>query len=132
MNMEVRGPLKEGNLFKEEVRELSKQLNLPTWEKPSFACLSSRIPYGEKVTQEKLTKIDQSESYLRGLGIKQVCVRTHQEIARIEVEPQDMKLVLMYHKQITKKLQEFGYKYITLDLQGYVSGSMNKGVNPVL
>lgn len=122
----VRGPLQEANLFKEEVRELSKQLNLPTWEKPSFACLSSRIAYGEKITQEKLTKIEQSESYLRSLGIRQVRVRTHQEIARIEVEPEDMKLVLMHHHQITENLQSFGYKYITLDLQGYMSGSMNK------
>lgn len=122
----VRGPLQEANLFKEEIRELSKQLNLPTWEKPSFACLSSRIAYGEKITQEKLTKIDKSEAFLKGLGIRQVRVRTHQEIARIEVEPQDMQLVLTHHKEIIENLQGFGYKYVTLDLQGYMSGSMNK------
>ncbi len=122
----VRGPLKEANLFKNEIRELSKQLNLPTWEKPSLACLSSRIQYGEKITREKLTRIDQSESYLKSLGISQVRVRTHEEIARIEVEPQDMKLVLNHHNEIIENLQRFGYKYITLDLQGYVSGSMNK------
>jgi uncharacterized protein len=122
----VRGPLQEADLYKEEIRELSKQLNLPTWEKPSFACLSSRIAYGEKITQEKLTKIDKSEAYLKGLGIRQVRVRTHQEIARIEVEPQNMQLVLTHHREIIESLQGFGYKYVTLDLQGYMSGSMNK------
>lgn len=122
----VRGPLQEANLYKEEIRELSKQLNLPTWEKPSFACLSSRIAYGEKITQEKLTKVEKSEAYIKGLGIRQVRVRTHQEIARIEVEPHEMQLVLTHHKEIMENLQHFGYKYVTLDLQGYVSGSMNK------
>lgn len=122
----VRGPLQEANLYKEEIRDLSKQLNLPTWEKPSFACLSSRIAYGEKITVEKLTKVEKAEAYLKGIGIKQVRVRTHQEIARIEVEPQDMPIVLTAHKDIMENLQRFGYKYVTLDLQGYVSGSMNK------
>ncbi|MGM0875582.1 MAG: ATP-dependent sacrificial sulfur transferase LarE [Bacillota bacterium] len=122
----VRGPLQEANLYKEEIRELSKQLNLPTWEKPSFACLSSRIAYGEKITQEKLTKIEKSEAFLKRLGIRQVRVRTHQEIARIEVEPQDMQLVLAHHNDIIENLQLFGYKFVTLDLQGYMSGSMNK------
>jgi pyridinium-3,5-biscarboxylic acid mononucleotide sulfurtransferase len=122
----VRGPLQEANLYKEEIRDLSKQLNLPTWEKPSFACLSSRIAYGEKITVEKLTKVEKAEAYLKGIGIRQVRVRTHQEIARIEVEPQDMPIVLAAHKDIMENLQRFGYKYVTLDLQGYVSGSMNK------
>jgi pyridinium-3,5-biscarboxylic acid mononucleotide sulfurtransferase len=122
----VRGPLQEANLYKEEIRELSKQLNLPTWEKPSFACLSSRIAYGEKITLEKLTKVEKAEAYLKGLGIWQVRVRTHQEIARIEVEPKDMPFILASHQDIMEKLQQIGYKYVTLDLQGYVSGSMNK------
>ncbi|MFJ7725904.1 ATP-dependent sacrificial sulfur transferase LarE [Neobacillus sp. NPDC097160] len=122
----VRGPLQEANLYKEEIRELSKQLNLPTWEKPSLACLSSRIAYGEKITQEKLTKVEKSEEYLKGLGIGQVRVRTHQDIARIEVEPKDMQLVLTKHQEIIENLQQFGYKYVTLDLHGYMSGSMNK------
>jgi pyridinium-3,5-biscarboxylic acid mononucleotide sulfurtransferase len=121
----VRGPLQEANLYKEEIRELSKQLNLPTWEKPSFACLSSRIAYGERITQEKLTKVEKSEEYIKSLGIRQVRVRTHEDIARIEVEPQEMELVLSKHKEIVNNLQSFGYKYVSLDLQGYVSGSMN-------
>lgn len=126
----VRGPLQEANLFKEEIRELSKQLNLPTWEKPSLACLSSRIAYGERITQEKLTKVEKSEAYLKLLGLRQVRVRTHEEIARIEVEPQDMQLVLANHQEIQENLRAFGYKYVTLDLQGYMSGSMNKVLTP--
>lgn len=125
----VRGPLLEANLFKEEIRELSKQFHLPTWNKPSFACLSSRIAYGEKITNEKLQKVELSEKYLRSLGVYQVRVRTHQDIARIEVEPQDMPIVLQKHQEIVEKLQSFGYQYVTLDLLGYKSGSMNKVLN---
>lgn len=122
----IRGPLLEANLFKQEIRELSREFDLPTWEKPSFACLSSRIAYGEYITKEKLTKVEKAESYLKSLHIRQVRVRTHEEIARIEVEPRDMKIVLENHDSIVKELQDYGYKYITLDLFGYQSGSMNK------
>lgn len=122
----VRGPLQEANLFKEEIRKLSKQFKLPTWDKPSFACLSSRIAYGEYITKEKLTKVDKAERFLKSLSIRQVRVRTHQDIARIEVEPNDMKVVLEHHDRIVRELQHYGYKYITLDLLGYQSGSMNK------
>ncbi|WP_449540184.1 ATP-dependent sacrificial sulfur transferase LarE [Ferdinandcohnia sp. Marseille-Q9671] len=122
----IRGPLQEANLFKDEIRELSRDFGLPTWSKPSFACLSSRIAYGEKITIEKLTKVEKAEEYLKSLQIRQVRVRTHQDIARIEVEPADMKIVLENHEAITKELNSIGYKYITLDLVGYKSGSMNK------
>jgi uncharacterized protein len=122
----IRGPLQEANLFKDEIRELSREFDLPTWNKPSFACLSSRIAYGEKITIEKLTKVEKAEAYLKSLNIRQVRVRTHQEIARIEVEPNDMKIVLDHHEPISKELSSYGYKYITLDLIGYKSGSMNK------
>lgn len=122
----IRGPLLEANLFKAEIRELSKQLDLPTWNKPSFACLSSRIAYGEKITIEKLTKVEKAEAYLKTLNIRQVRVRTHQNMARIEVEPYDMKVVLENHTKIVSNLTRYGYKYITLDLIGYKSGSMNK------
>lgn len=122
----IRGPMQEANLFKSEIRELSKSFGLPTWEKPSFACLSSRIAYGERITKEKLTKVDRAEAYLKSLNIKQVRVRTHEDIARIEVEPADMKVVLEQHEDIVSELQKLGYKYITLDLIGYQSGSMNK------
>lgn len=122
----VRGPLQEADLHKEEIRELSKQMGLPTWDKPSFACLSSRIAYGEKVTKEKLTKVEKSEGFLKTLGVRQIRVRTHGEMARIEVEPQDMAIVLENKEQITERLKEYGYQYVTLDLAGFESGSMNK------
>ncbi|MCM3440439.1 ATP-dependent sacrificial sulfur transferase LarE [Metabacillus halosaccharovorans] len=122
----IRGPLQEANLFKDEIRELSRELDLPTWNKPSFACLSSRIAYGDKITIEKLTKIEKAEAYLKTLHIRQVRVRTHQEMARIEVEPSDMKIVFENHDKIASELTKYGYKYITLDLVGYKSGSMNK------
>lgn len=122
----IRGPLLEAQLFKEEIRVLSREFDLPTWNKPSLACLSSRIAYGEYITKEKLTKVDKAEAYLKTLDIRQVRVRTHNDIARIEVEPNDMKTILENHDSIVKELQGYGYKYITLDLIGYLSGSMNK------
>lgn len=122
----IRGPLQEANLFKEEIRELSKEFDLATWNKPSFACLSSRIAYGDKITIEKLTRVEKAEAYLKTLNIRQVRVRTHQEMARIEVEPNDMQIILENHEKIVNELTKYGYKYITLDLIGYKSGSMNK------
>lgn len=124
----IRGPLQEANLFKAEIRELSYEQGLPTWNKPSFACLSSRIAYGDRITKENLTKVEKAEAFLKTLQIRQVRVRTHQDIARIEVEPDDMRNVLEKNKFIVSALQEFGYKYITLDLIGYQSGSMNKAL----
>ena len=121
----VRGPLQEADLYKEEIRELSKSLQLSTWDKPSYACLSSRIAYGEHITVEKLTKVDQSEAYIKSLGIRQVRVRTHGDSARIEVEVQEMSRILDSHDEIVKALKKFGYKYVSLDLRGYKSGSMN-------
>lgn len=125
----VRGPLQEANLNKEEIRELSKRLGLATWNKPSLACLSSRIAYGEKVTKSKLTKVDRSESFLKSLGIAQVRVRTHGEIARIEVEPQDMEIIFNQYSEINKKLKKMGYEFVTVDLNGFESGSMNRSLS---
>ncbi len=122
----IRGPLHEVGLYKSEIRELSKELNLVTWNKPSFACLSSRIAYGETITLEKLSKIEKAEHYLRGLGISQVRVRTHGETARIEVEPKDIPILMEKHEKIHARIQAYGYTYVTLDLAGYQSGSMNK------
>ncbi|SIQ40502.1 ATP-dependent sacrificial sulfur transferase LarE [Domibacillus enclensis] len=124
----IRGPLQEANLFKEEIRMLSRQFHLSTWDKPSFACLSSRIAYGETITKEKLTKVEKAEAYIKSLSVRQVRVRTHGDTARIEVEPDDMALVLEYHAAIDKRLKQFGYKYVSLDLAGYKSGSMNKSL----
>jgi pyridinium-3,5-biscarboxylic acid mononucleotide sulfurtransferase len=128
--MGVRSPLQEAGLTKDEIRELSRHYELPTWDKPSFACLSSRFPYGHKITVEKLTQVDQAESFLRSLGFRQLRVRHHQDIARIEVPRVDFaRITDAQVDEIVAKLKEFGFTYITLDLQGFRSGSMNEVLN---
>ncbi len=124
--LDIRSPLREAGLTKAEIRELSKELGLPTWDKPSFACLSSRFPYGNEITREKLKAVGEAEIFLRGLGFRQLRVRHHDEIARIEVAEEDMELLLHNRKEIVGKFKELGYTYITLDLQGYRTGSMNE------
>lgn len=122
----VRSPLREAGLTKAEIRELSKRMGLPTWDKPSFACLASRFPYGSRITQKKLTAVDEAESFLRNLGIRQLRVRDHDQMARIEVPKEDMKALLENREQIVKRFKELGYSYVTMDLHGYRSGSMNE------
>jgi uncharacterized protein len=125
----VRSPLLESGFTKEDVRELSKHLGLPTWDKPSFACLSSRFPYGFGITKEALSKIDQAETFLRSLGFRAFRVRHHDEkTARIEVLPTEIPRILDpdIRNSIIEKLKTLGFIYITLDLQGYRTGSMNE------
>ncbi|WEK55038.1 MAG: ATP-dependent sacrificial sulfur transferase LarE [Candidatus Cohnella colombiensis] len=122
----VRGPLQEAGLFKGEIRDLAREQGVPVWNKPSFACLSSRIAYGEMITVEKLGRVGESEKYIRSLGIEQVRVRSHGDIARIEVEPNRMERLIAHASDITTKLKEFGFMYIAMDLTGYRSGSMNQ------
>ena len=125
----VRSPMVEADLSKPEIRELSKDMDLPTWDKPAQACLSSRIPYGSMVTVEALTRIAQAEEYLHDvIGIRQLRVRHHDTVARIEVEPQDFITLTdeTVREQIVSKFREIGYSYVTLDLQGFRSGSMNE------
>jgi uncharacterized protein len=124
----VRGPLQEAGLTKEEIRALSKARGLPTWNKPSFACLSSRIAYGEPITLEKLGRIGEAERYIRSLGVRQVRVRTHGDIARIEVEPPDMERIVARAAEVSERLKSLGYLYVSLDLAGYRSGSMNRSL----
>jgi uncharacterized protein len=124
----VRGPLQEAGLTKDEIRELSRRMALPTWNKPSFACLSSRIAYGEPITLEKLGRIGEAERYIRSLGIRQVRVRTHGDIARIEVEPPDMERIVARAAEVAERLKALGYLYVALDLTGYRSGSMNRAL----
>lgn len=100
-------------------------MGLSTWNKPSFACLSSRIPYGSHITLEKIDQIDKAEGYLFSLGFHQVRVRHHDTIARIEVAPDDFSRLLSHHAQINKTLRDIGFSYVTLDLFGYQTGSMN-------
>jgi uncharacterized protein len=124
----IRSPLKEAGFTKAEVRELSKALGLPTWDKPSFACLASRFPYGEEITEEGLKRVDQAEDFLFGLGFKQVRVRHYGNLARIEILKEDMTRLMegALREEVVSHLKKLGYHYITLDLQGFRSGSMNE------
>lgn len=121
-------PLMDAGLTKQEIRILSRELGLPTWEKQSFACLSSRIPYGEKITPEKLAMIDRAENFLLNLGFRQVRVRHHGNIARIEVGRAERGKFFEdgVMDQTDAALKEIGYDYVTLDLKGYRTGSMNE------
>lgn len=124
----VRSPLQEAMFTKTDIRSLSKEMSLPTWDKPSFACLATRIPYGNKITREKLKTIAQAENFLHSLGIRQVRVRHHDTIARIEVFKEDMPLFLQEDltNRILERFRNLGYTYVTLDLRGYRTGSMNE------
>lgn len=128
--LKVKSPLKDCGLTKEDIRELSKELGLPTHDKPSLACLASRIPYNEEITIEKLKMTAAGEHYLRNLGFKQIRVRCHGNIARIELLPEDFHLVFdnKLYIQINNYLKSLGFKYITLDLEGYRTGSLNEDV----
>lgn len=124
----VRSPLVEAGLAKSEIRALSRDMGLPTWDKPAQACLSSRIPYGIPVSVEALTRIARAEEFLRGLGLRQLRVRHHDTIARIEVEPRDFALLIedATRQRVTEYFRTIGYTYVTLDLSGFRSGSLNE------
>jgi uncharacterized protein len=124
----VRAPLIEAELWKEEIRALSKALGLPTWDKPSFACLSSRFQYGDPITAEKLRQIDDAEAFVRSLGFRQFRVRHHDRLARLELAPEEMPRLWEddRHGAIVQRFRELGYLYVTLDLQGFRSGSANE------
>jgi uncharacterized protein len=126
--LNVVSPLKEGGLTKDDIRELSKELGLPTWNKPSFACLSSRFPYGHKITISKLSMVDKAEQFLLDMGITQVRVRHHGEIARIEVEPSEREKFfdVKVMNSIGNEFKKIGFTYVTLDMLGYRTGSMNE------
>ena len=126
--LDVHSPLRVAQLTKAEIRFLSHELQLPTWNKPSFACLASRFVYGERITAEKLTAVDKAEQLLWELGFKQFRVRVHGNLARIEVLPEQLAEALSEPKRSTihSKLHEFGFAYVTLDLLGYRVGSMNE------
>lgn len=126
----VHSPLAEAGLTKLEIRRLSREMGLPTWDKPSMACLSSRIPYGSEVSAEKLAVIERAEDVLRGLGLRQFRVRHHDAIARLEVDPADFAELVRspVRELVLARLQELGFKYVALDLQGYRTGSLNEVV----
>ncbi|MFW6045114.1 MAG: ATP-dependent sacrificial sulfur transferase LarE [Planctomycetota bacterium] len=124
----IRSPLIEAELRKEEIRELSQRMELPTWDKPSMACLASRFPYGERITSEKLDRVQRAESYLRKMGFQQLRVRNHGDIARIELSAEGIKKLFAddLRRRIAGRLREMDFSYVTLDLEGYRTGSMNE------
>ncbi len=126
--LKVRSPLAEAGLTKKEVRELSQLLNVPTWDKPAYACLASRFPYGEEITVDKLKRVEEAEEFLHQLDFKVCRVRSHQNIARIEVEVSQLANLVNQREPIVTKLQNLGFDYVALDLEGYRSGSMNKNI----
>ncbi|HSQ19649.1 MAG TPA: ATP-dependent sacrificial sulfur transferase LarE [Blastocatellia bacterium] len=124
----VRSPLLECGLTKSEIRSLSRSAGLPTWDEPASACLASRIPYGQVVTIEKVSMVDKAETALKQLGFRQVRVRHHGDVARIEVAAEEMPRALNPEKmsQMSAALKALGFKYVTLDLDGYRTGSLNE------
>ncbi len=131
--LNVRSPLMEAGLTKTEIRRLSKQLGLPTWDKPSAACLASRIPYGAPITARKLKQVDEGERFLRDLGVAgQVRVRHHGDVARLEVDARD--IVRFAEENVRDRIVQYfkslGFKHITLDMEGYSMGSLNRALTP--
>ena len=126
--LQIRSPLREAGMTKEEIRQLSREMNLPSWNKPSFACLASRFVYEEPITEEKLQMVEEAEEYLRDMGFQQFRVRVHGTMARIEVLPEEMGRLFetKNRETISRKLKELGFSYVTADLMGYRTSSMNE------
>jgi pyridinium-3,5-biscarboxylic acid mononucleotide sulfurtransferase len=122
----VRSPLQEAGLTKDDIRALSKKRKLATWNKPAFACLASRIPYGETITAERLARIGRAEDFLRDRGFPLVRVRDYGTLCRIEVAPGDIDKLVAAREAVAGRLKKIGYLHVTLDLEGYRMGSMNR------
>ena len=122
----VRSPLRDADLTKADIRELSRAWGLSTWDKPSAACLASRVPYGEPITPEKIGRIDRAEAFLQDLGFRQVRLRVHGDLARIETAPELFPLLLSRRAEIVAECRALGFAYVTMDLTGYRVGSMNE------
>ena len=127
----VKSPLREIGFTKAEIRELSKEFGLPTWEKQSFACLASRFPYGDIITEDKLKRVDKAEQLLIDMGFGQLRVRIHGDVARIELYPAEFERFMdeKIRVEVYKKFKEFGFSYVALDVLGYRTGSMNETLN---
>jgi uncharacterized protein len=127
----VRSPLAEAGFSKREIREKSRQLGLPTWDRPSSPCLATRIPYGQEITREALSRVERSEDFLRSIGFREIRVRDHHYTARIEVGAEEIGLMLSPEKRefISGMLKSFGYRFVSLDLEGYRRGSMDEILN---
>lgn len=129
--LQVLSPLLDAQMTKSEIREFSKELNLPTWDKPAYACLFSRIPYGHEIRIEDLDKIEKAEKFFIDRGFRTIRVRCHGDLARIEVIATDKNKLVMepLASEITQALKSYGFKYVTLDIQGYRMGSLNESIN---
>ena len=123
-------PFIDAEMTKQDIRTIARERGLPVWQKPSAACLSSRIPYGDSITREKLGMIEEAEAYLSGLGISQVRVRLHGTIARIEVHNDERENLLAHQAAVIQEFKRIGFTYVTLDLEGYRSGSMDEVLGP--
>ena len=126
--LSIESPLKEAGLYKDEIRKLSKEFGLPTWKKPSFACLASRFPYGETIDEEKLSMVDRGEQLLLDLGFSQFRVRLHGNLARLEILPNEFEKLLRkdVRERVYNELKALGFSYVSMDLEGYRTGSMNE------
>ena len=128
----IRSPLREAGLTKQEIRNLSKEFGLPSWNKPSFACLASRIPYHERITVEKLNRVDEGEEFLRNLGfLPQLRVRHHEKMARIELDNKDIRKLIQedIRIRIVQYFKSLGFGFVTIDLEGYNMGSLNREID---
>jgi uncharacterized protein len=126
----VESPLREAGLHKEEIRELSRRFDLPTWDKPAFACLASRIPYGERIDREKLARIEGAEEALRAAGFRQFRVRSHGDIARVEVAPEERRRFFdeAFLDGLSRSIKSCGFLYAAFELEGYTMGSLNRAI----
>ncbi len=131
----VRSPLRDAGLSKSDIRELSRELGLPTWDKPAMPCLSSRIPYGQSVTSEALHRIGRAEVFLRSKGLREVRVRHFLENelpqARLEIAPAEIPMIFDFYEEATQRLRELGFASVLLDLEGYRRGRLNEGTTPI-
>lgn len=127
--LKVRSPLQEAGYTKDDIRCISKRLGLVTWDKPALACLASRIPYGTEITLPILERIDKAESFIRRLGFKQVRLRHYNGLCRIEVPKRDIPQLINKRNSVIENLRKLGYNYITVDLEGYRTGSLNAAIN---
>jgi len=123
---EIWHPLAEAQMNKQDIRDIAWEMGLPFWNKPSSACLSSRIPYGHRITEENLKMVEEAEDYLRALGFGQLRARCHGNLARIELSREDTERALSFRDEIVRRLKGLGFDYVTLDLEGFRSGSMNE------
>jgi pyridinium-3,5-biscarboxylic acid mononucleotide sulfurtransferase len=126
----VASPLRDAGLTKEEVRAMSCELGLPTWDKPAFACLASRVPYGDRIDAELMSRVERAEDYFRGLGLRQVRVRAHGGIARIEVAPEERRKLFSESimDEASSRMRELGFEYACMELGGYMRGSLNRAI----